>query len=288
MKKTLQFLAIIFVSILNINAQNSIESCSGNTGKSALTLQNAIRFNNAGINLSKYNWDNPDVNCHINNILRYEKKAKIKQNILAPVILLGGMSIGGTVYTVLGGDEGLVAFSALSILSLGGSISMLYFAHKDKQKSTFHFTELSSYYYYNVHNKATTTNGPIKRNYETPKNDKKQRTNYYQQEETKEPKLVTCSTCFGGKTMEVQCETYNCENGKIKTTCHDCQGNYKNGNSPCMHCNTDKGCSYCGHDGLACEECNKGKIESKHLKCNGKGKITVTCDECDGIGKVKK
>jgi hypothetical protein len=144
MKKSLLiFMAILFYFAL-LHSQ-TIDPCGENTGKTIIDGDNALYFNLQGINLNTYNWNNPDVNCHIN--LMINDYHSTKANKLGAAICLGvglGLVPAAIVSTITGGEAG--GLYVLSALGLGGSIYLYSRAGKSKKSMNYHLNEVSEYY----------------------------------------------------------------------------------------------------------------------------------------------
>lgn len=122
----------------------------------------------------------------------------------------------------------------------------------------------------------------------------KQETPYTEKEEPKvykpvkhQKEKVACPLCSETGIKNSVCRTDGCNNGKIKSTCHICKGDYNNYNTTCTKCNGE-GCEYCDYDGKACYNCDKGISSNSHNNCKGTGMLNSTCPDCNGNGFLVK
>ena len=131
--------------------------CSGNTERSEDAFLKSAYFNAVGINLQKYDWSEPAINCHINSSLKSRKKSGwMKYGAFSAVgigagLLIGGISTGNRIVGTnlrtgepeYGSGGGLIATGAVLI---GGAIPLFIFSKKHKEKSNRHLNQVSNYY----------------------------------------------------------------------------------------------------------------------------------------------
>jgi len=128
------------------NAQQ-VEMCNGDKSQRLDLMSKSVVFNQVGININKYDWSNPEVNCHINETI-LNLKSRNNYNYLAGtgigvglgMIAGGGMSLGSR---YLDGGGGLVAGGAIIT---GASIYLLTLAAKKKKKHNYHLNQVNQYY----------------------------------------------------------------------------------------------------------------------------------------------
>jgi len=130
------------------NAQQ-VEMCNGDKSQRLDLMSKSVVFNQVGININKYDWSNPNVNCHINETI-LNLKARNNYNYLgATGVGVGVGLIAGGVSTLalkLGENvtgNGLIAGGA--ILTSGG-IYLLRRAIKKKKKHNYHLDQVNKYY----------------------------------------------------------------------------------------------------------------------------------------------
>lgn len=73
------FCATLLAFSLLAHAQTQFDSipiapCFCNSGRTIMDIENTVIFNQARINLNRYNWKNPTINCHINSATGDYKK----------------------------------------------------------------------------------------------------------------------------------------------------------------------------------------------------------------------
>ena len=134
-----------------------VAPCSGNTQRSNDAFLKSAYFNAVGINLQKYDWSEPTINCHINMFLESRKKSDwMKYGAFSAVgigagLLISGISAGNRIVGTnlrtgepeYGSGGGLIATGAVLI---GGSIPLFIFSKKHKEKSNRHLNQVSDYY----------------------------------------------------------------------------------------------------------------------------------------------
>lgn len=142
------FIVLAFWAIAWVGTAQSfkLDECTRFTQKSA-TFTKTAAFNDAGINLSKYDYSNATLNCHINSTMHFAKKSKGKKigGIVAAsaggVFLLGGASLLANI-----GGGGGATMTAIGSLGLVGSVPLFIFSKKDKNKMNYHLDQVSEYY----------------------------------------------------------------------------------------------------------------------------------------------
>ena len=130
-----------------IQAQTfKLDECEGNTKRST-SLFKSIIFTNAGININKYDWKNPQLNCHINSTMNYAKKTQINKTVSLVLVSTGGAFILGGVTAIASYQTGVgAAFLVPGILCAGGSIPFFIFTKRSKKKMNYHLDQVSEYY----------------------------------------------------------------------------------------------------------------------------------------------
>lgn len=131
-----------FISAQDVN----LKSCHKFQEKSSLFSKTEV-FNGVGINLSKYDWSNPTLNCHINSGMYFAKKSKMKRAGAITAVSVGGVFFmgGATILASVGGGGG-AALVTLGCLGIGGSVPLFIFSKKDKVKMNEHVDQVSNYY----------------------------------------------------------------------------------------------------------------------------------------------
>lgn len=143
MKNVVASLVMVLLCIATYG-QTTIENCKGNTQKRVDLLEKAAVFNAIGVNLNKYDWSDPTVNCHINSTILNLKKGKTL-NVLGSVGmgLSGGMLVNGSLSQYKGAKNGFIAGG---LILLGGSIYSFVRAKQKKKKSNRHLNQVMNYY----------------------------------------------------------------------------------------------------------------------------------------------
>lgn len=161
MKKTV-LLSLLSVIMLGLSAQttpaSSIEvaPCTGQNTKPLDFGEKSIMFNQSGINLVKYDWSNPNLNCHINNTITYSKSNKTMKTIAyygcLPVgismIIIGAFMESSQKTTYYGATTGSSGkpLIVLGGLSLGSTIALGIGGSNAKKKRDYHLGQVIDYY----------------------------------------------------------------------------------------------------------------------------------------------
>ncbi len=138
-----------FSAITVISFAQTIETCNGDKTKRTDLLTKTAVFQQIGINLNKYDWKTPDVNCHINETISNLGKRNLYN-------YLGGGGIGGGIsfialgatqssYSGLTGNSGAGSY-ILGAALVGGGIYALIQASKKKKKHNYHLNQVSEHY----------------------------------------------------------------------------------------------------------------------------------------------
>lgn len=160
MKKTALFSLLLFM--VGANAQTvpnpipatEIAPCVGNTTKSFDVLEKSVVFNAVGVNINKYDWSNPTVNCHINETVKKYKGSRSMKTIGWALLGagLGFVALGiaqeasqKTYYGVTAGSSG-TGFIVAGALSFGSGIGCLIGGGSAKKKSDHHLSQVAEYY----------------------------------------------------------------------------------------------------------------------------------------------
>lgn len=123
----------------------TISDCKGNTARPNDLLEKSYIFNQVGINLTRYDWSNPTVNCHINETIRQTKAAAGKR-ILANGLLGLGLGFISTALLTDGYVEIRRAALGLGVISTGGSIALYRSSSKSKKQANVHLDQVGSYF----------------------------------------------------------------------------------------------------------------------------------------------
>lgn len=150
MKKVVLIVFLILLGGEAFSQKTTVTPCHGNTSKSADAFTKSIYFNAVGIDLNKYDWQNPDINCHINSFLSNTKEnlwIKYGAYTLATIgvgtLLIGLSSPDGGFSEVKSLKNSYITMGAVMI---GGSIPLYLWGNKKKKKANKHLMEVSDYY----------------------------------------------------------------------------------------------------------------------------------------------
>ena len=145
MKKKLLSMMIACLIIGITNAQE-IEPCVGNSQRNMANLEQSAIFNVTGINLNKYDWSNPDVNCHINETINEYSSSKLYKYLGYGGVGLGIpfliSSFGSTAKTA--NKQG--TFLGIGVVLSGAGVYSFINAKKKQTKSDQHMQNVSTYY----------------------------------------------------------------------------------------------------------------------------------------------
>lgn len=159
-----KFLLIIIITLLGSKSfsQNRVQPCNGNTSKNTDAISESIYFTSVGVNINKYDWKNPDVNCHINETLSNRKKSKwMKYGAWASagigaVLLISGLQTKSAVNEIdkFSGNPSVTESSSsrgssLTVIGgimVAGSIPLFIGASNKKKRANKHLSELSKYF----------------------------------------------------------------------------------------------------------------------------------------------
>lgn len=158
MKKTV-LISVFALGFMSLFAQTNtpqpsteVAPCNGKNNTKPLNIgEKSIMFNQAGINLNKYDWSNLNINCHINETLtRYKTSKSLKSVawILAgggAGFLVGGIMSAGS-GRGSGSDGGAGAMIAVGAVSLVGSIPLFIGGSNNKKKSDYHMQQVMEFY----------------------------------------------------------------------------------------------------------------------------------------------
>lgn len=158
MKKTILF--IMLAGFINLSAQttspahttNEVAPCTGNSAKPLDLGEKSIMFNQAGINLLKYDWSNQNLNCHINEAMKKRKDNKTFKSMGWLLLAAGaGLAIGGGLGSSsnkgsYSGDGGAGAFIGLGIGMTAISIPCFIGGSNNKKKADYHLRQVMDYY----------------------------------------------------------------------------------------------------------------------------------------------
>lgn len=129
-----------------------ILDCQGSTHQQADLLTKTAVFNVVGINLNRYDWSEPVVNCHINNTITTYNDSKFMGKIAATVAGVGlGLLATGIIQKSYGGgpfDVGSGGNTSIVLGSIitGGSIPLFGLSIKKRKKSNTHLNQVSTYF----------------------------------------------------------------------------------------------------------------------------------------------
>jgi hypothetical protein len=142
---TIFCMLMTFKTQLIAQTTSNVDPCQGSSGKSIIAGEDLVLFNLAGVNLNNYDWNDGNVNCHINLTIESEQKRKTDV-ILGNVCL--GLGLGGLVtFIPLAAFEG--GFSGAIVLSTfaaGGGIALYIGAGKNKKQRDYHLNEVGDYF----------------------------------------------------------------------------------------------------------------------------------------------
>jgi len=131
-----------------ITHAQKVEICNGDKSQRMDLMSKSVVFNQVGINLNKYNWDNPNINCHINEtILNLKDRGNYYYLGWSGVGVGAGLILGGVSYLANPYTDGAGGgFVALGALATGGGIYLLTLAAKKKKKHDYHLNQVNQYY----------------------------------------------------------------------------------------------------------------------------------------------
>ncbi|MBI1307047.1 MAG: hypothetical protein GC181_10635 [Bacteroidetes bacterium] len=149
--KTLNWLVMatcILFSTLSVSGQTAVDSvspCPVNQQKSTLTVEQLTLFNQLGINLNNYKWDNPDINCHINSAVQDFEMYKFNMRVGGYGVGLGlaGVPIGLVFQSALGTGVGLIIIGSACLV--GGGY-LIFRGLKRKKSQEMHVGVVADYY----------------------------------------------------------------------------------------------------------------------------------------------
>lgn len=141
----------------NNNAPSTIPDCQGNTFRSSDVFEKSALFNSVGVNLSKYDWNNPTINCHINETLKANSK---RMSNLYGAGAAGGAALGLLTIGLVGHYPEDADFNgngypsrkisvAPVIFGLGSAVLSYYLFNKSKRwktRSQNHLTIVQDYF----------------------------------------------------------------------------------------------------------------------------------------------
>lgn len=150
MKKVVLIVFLILLGGEAFSQKIKVTPCHGNTSKSADAFTKSIYFSAVGINLNKYDWQNPDVNCHINSVLSNKKESLWIKN---GAYVLAGIGVGLLAYGLSSpespyGDINKITkkVTTIGVVMVGGAIPLYLWGNKKKKKANEHLMEVSDYY----------------------------------------------------------------------------------------------------------------------------------------------
>jgi len=141
------FCCLMILGTTLTNAQQ-VEMCNGDKSQRMDLLSKSVVFNQVGINLNKYDWSNPAVNCHINEtILNLKQRGTYFYLGWSGIGVGGGLLLGGASYLANPYTDGAgTGFVALGTLATAGGIYLLTKAAKKKKKHNHHLNQVNQYY----------------------------------------------------------------------------------------------------------------------------------------------
>lgn len=145
MLKKLLLLSIA-VGLCVFTMAQEIEPCNGNTQRNMANLEKSAIFNVTGINLNKYDWSEPNINCHINQTINEYTTSR-----LFKYLGYGGLVTGLPVAITGFGATAKAAGKQGSLIGLGIGLSgagvySLFHSNKKQRKSDRHMQNVSNYY----------------------------------------------------------------------------------------------------------------------------------------------
>ncbi len=149
MKKTIFFILTFALLGIAAKAQNqqdtSIIPCYGDVQRAILTTETAMFFNLSGINLNKYNWKNPTLNCHVNSAIDHSRRYLNNKTLgyTSTTLGLSGAGTGILLNNISGGGTGLIVIGGIAIM---GGIYLLNKAFEHKKSMEQHIHVIGDYY----------------------------------------------------------------------------------------------------------------------------------------------
>jgi len=124
----------------------SVDPCNGNSTKPYDLSDAMILFNVHGISLSDYDWDNSNINCHI-NIATQANKKKQTIGLLADIgIGLGLAGVSGGIGLAAGGNGGAAPLAVLGSLITVGSVAVaIVMPRQQKKEMNYHIGQVDAY-----------------------------------------------------------------------------------------------------------------------------------------------
>ena len=148
MKKTVLLLACFtaMCSQAQTSSTIKIDSCSGNSGRPADIVEANAFLNVMGLNLNKYDFSDPKVNCHINNLVEKRKSLGLMRTLSLMTVTTGAsLFLLGAVMPDNGGS-GKGAMMGLGAACIGVSIPCFIGKANSKKKSNYHMSQIAEYY----------------------------------------------------------------------------------------------------------------------------------------------
>ncbi|GAB3430782.1 hypothetical protein [Niabella aquatica] len=166
MKKSIILFAFISIATIGLNSPSfaqsntpaTIPDCQGNTLKSSNAFEKSALFNSVGVDLYKYDWKNPTINCHINETIKANSK---RMSNLYGAAAAGGGALGLLTIGLVGHVPTDVDFDndygypkrkisvAPVIFGLGSAVLSYYLFNKSKRwksRSENHLTIVQDYF----------------------------------------------------------------------------------------------------------------------------------------------
>jgi len=141
------FCCLMVLGATFTNAQQKVEMCNGDKSQRLDLMSKSAVFNQVGININKYDWSNPDVNCHINETILNLKQRNNYNYLGGTGVGVGLGLIGSGAYSLgsryLDGGGGLVLGG---VIITAGSIYLMTLAAKKKKKHNYHLDQVNKYY----------------------------------------------------------------------------------------------------------------------------------------------
>lgn len=149
MKNTviLLFMSISLVSYSQTAIPLKIDSCSGNTGRPLDIVEANAFLNVMGLNLNKYDFSNPTVNCHINSLVQKRKSLGLMRTLSLTTATIGAsLFLVGAITPSQGGSSAKGTLMGMGAVFTGISIPFFIAKGSAKKSSNYHMAQIAEYY----------------------------------------------------------------------------------------------------------------------------------------------
>lgn len=154
MKRTI-LLSMLTIGLMSLSAQTTppptnpeVAPCTGENTKPLDYGTKSIMFNQSGINLVKYDWSNPSLNCHINNTIKFEKNRRSSKTLATTLIIVGIslLPLAAIMPSNNGTSGTQTTFLVMGGLSTAIGIPVGIGAGSSKKKRDYHLGQVVDYY----------------------------------------------------------------------------------------------------------------------------------------------